>query len=100
MGIYWPVHNKKRDFLMGGEVICVIPEDSTDVLRRWWYPVHKDTYDIKQDKTRQLETFFGGSGGCTGSARAPRCAKKRGRGPFNLTGTQTLPSPFLGCPEH
>ena len=49
MDTYWPVRNRQRDFLMGGEVICVIPEDSTDVLRRWWYPVHKDTYDIKQD---------------------------------------------------
>jgi hypothetical protein len=82
MDTYWPVRNRQRDFLMGGEVICVIPEDSTDVLRRWWYPVHKDTYDIKQDKTRQLgkKFFFGGSGGGTGSARAPRCAQKKGGG--------------------
>lgn len=82
MDTYWPVRNRQRDFLMGGEVICVIPEDSTDVLRRWWYPVHKDTYDIKQDKTRQLgkKNFLGGAGEARAVPVPPAAPKKKGEG--------------------
>ena len=65
---------------MGGNVICVIPEDSTGALRHWWYPVHKDTYDIKQDKTRQLETFFWGERGMHGQCPCPPLRQKKGGG--------------------
>ncbi len=83
MDTYWPVRNRQRDFLMGGgNVICVTPEDSTEAWRHWWYPVHKDTYDIKQDKTRQLgkKIFFGGAGEARAVPVPPAAPKKKGEG--------------------